>query len=52
MRDFVKEHGLACRGVSFFRQVWDKDVSGIYTDVLSASRSLRFHSPAVSARRN
>ncbi|TNY24433.1 phosphatidylethanolamine-binding protein [Rhodotorula diobovata] len=35
VRDFVKEHGLACRGVSFFRQVWDKDVSGIYTDVLN-----------------
>ncbi|GAA5875709.1 hypothetical protein JCM8547_007046 [Rhodosporidiobolus lusitaniae] len=33
-REFVKEHGLKTSGVSFFRQVWDKDVSKIYEEVL------------------
>ncbi|GAA5908745.1 hypothetical protein JCM6882_008194 [Rhodosporidiobolus microsporus] len=34
-REFVKEHGLKAAGVSFFRQVWDKDVSKIYEEVLN-----------------
>lgn len=35
-REFIKEHELKPSGVSFFRQVWDKDVSKIYKEVLSA----------------
>ncbi|GAA6028740.1 hypothetical protein JCM8097_007371 [Rhodosporidiobolus ruineniae] len=34
-REFVEKHGLEARGVSFFRQVWDKDVSKIYEEVLN-----------------
>ncbi|BGP17591.1 hypothetical protein JCM10213_001240 [Rhodosporidiobolus nylandii] len=34
-REFVEKHGLKAAGVSFFRQVWDKDVSAIYEEVLN-----------------
>lgn len=36
MREFVAQHQLEPRGISFFRQKWDKDVSDIYKDVLGA----------------
>ncbi|GAA5825143.1 hypothetical protein JCM11251_006117 [Rhodosporidiobolus azoricus] len=35
-REFVEKNGLKPAGVSFFRQVWDKDVSMIYKEVLNA----------------
>ncbi|KPV74569.1 uncharacterized protein RHOBADRAFT_45059 [Rhodotorula graminis WP1] len=34
VREFVVEHKLEPRGISFFRQKWDKDVSAIYKEVL------------------
>ncbi|GAA6011683.1 hypothetical protein JCM10207_004208 [Rhodosporidiobolus poonsookiae] len=34
-REFVQQHGLEARGVSFFRQVWDREVSKIYEEVLN-----------------
>ncbi|CAO3664799.1 unnamed protein product [Umbelopsis vinacea] len=33
-RQFVQQHQLLPRGISFFREVWNEDVSGIYTDIL------------------
>jgi large subunit ribosomal protein L35 len=44
VRDFVAEHQLEAKGVSFFRQKWDKSVSKIYEEVLreSFSRFLAF----------
>ncbi|GAA5933242.1 YbhB/YbcL family Raf kinase inhibitor-like protein [Sporobolomyces koalae] len=33
-RDFVAEHKLEAKGVSFFRQKWDSSVSKIYEEVL------------------
>ncbi|GAA5858819.1 hypothetical protein JCM1840_006571 [Sporobolomyces johnsonii] len=33
-REFVAQHGLEARGVSFFRQKWDRSVSDIYKEVL------------------
>ncbi|GAA5873785.1 hypothetical protein JCM16303_002588 [Sporobolomyces ruberrimus] len=33
-RDFAAEHKLEAKGVSFFRQKWDKSVSKIYEEVL------------------
>ncbi|GAA5956966.1 hypothetical protein JCM3765_006654 [Sporobolomyces pararoseus] len=34
VRDFAAEHKLEAKGVSFFRQKWDKSVSKIYEEVL------------------
>ena len=34
VREFMSEYSLTLRGASFFREVWDKDVSSIYTDIL------------------
>lgn len=34
VRAFMQEHGLEAKGVTFFRQKWDKTVSEIYRDVL------------------
>ncbi|GAA5895427.1 YbhB/YbcL family Raf kinase inhibitor-like protein [Sporobolomyces salmoneus] len=34
VRDFAAEHKLEAKGVSFFRQKWDKSVSQIYEEVL------------------
>ncbi|GAA5972018.1 hypothetical protein JCM11641_002459 [Rhodosporidiobolus odoratus] len=34
-REFVQKHGLKPAGVTFFRQVWDQDVSKIYQEVLN-----------------
>ncbi|EGU11322.1 hypothetical protein RTG_02794 [Rhodotorula toruloides ATCC 204091] len=36
VRAFVNQHGLEPKGVSFFRQLWDRDVSAIYKEVLRA----------------
>lgn len=36
-RDFAAEHKLEAKGVSFFRQKWDKSVSKIYEEVLRES---------------
>ncbi|GAA6060350.1 hypothetical protein JCM10212_004534 [Sporobolomyces blumeae] len=33
-RAFIQEHGLGAKGISFFRQKWDEDVSEIYKEVL------------------
>ncbi|GAA5828153.1 hypothetical protein JCM5353_007807 [Sporobolomyces roseus] len=33
-RDFVAQHKLDAKGVSFFRQKWDKSVSKIYEEIL------------------
>jgi len=33
-QDFVEKHRLKLRGASFFREVWDKDVSKIYKSIL------------------
>lgn len=35
VREFVKEWNLETKGIGFWRQVWDKDVSGVFRDVLS-----------------
>lgn len=35
VREFVQDHKLAAKGVTFFRQKWDKAVSEIYREVLS-----------------
>ncbi|KAF9584017.1 hypothetical protein BGW38_007849 [Lunasporangiospora selenospora] len=32
--DLCAEHQLSVKGLTFFRQVWDKDVSRIYKDIL------------------
>ncbi|GAA6020577.1 hypothetical protein JCM11491_000802 [Sporobolomyces phaffii] len=34
VRDFAAQHKLEAKGVSFFRQKWDKSVSKIYEEVL------------------
>ncbi|RIA91471.1 phosphatidylethanolamine-binding protein [Glomus cerebriforme] len=34
VREFMSEYNLTLRGASFFREVWDKDVSDIYTNIL------------------
>ncbi|CAM0141336.1 mitochondrial 54S ribosomal protein YmL35 [Umbelopsis sp. WA50703] len=33
-RQLIQQHQLVPRGISFFREVWDEDVSRIYTDIL------------------
>lgn len=33
-RSFVKQYQLSPRGISFFREVWNEDVSRIYADIL------------------
>ncbi|CAG8665966.1 6751_t:CDS:2, partial [Dentiscutata heterogama] len=34
VREFVNQYNLILRGATFFREVWDKDVSSIYKDQL------------------
>ncbi|CAG8488518.1 8907_t:CDS:2 [Funneliformis caledonium] len=34
VRKFVSEYNLTVRGASFFREVWDQDVSTIYSEIL------------------
>ena len=34
VREFMNEYNLTLCGASFFREVWDKYVSEIYTDIL------------------
>ncbi|BGP25764.1 mitochondrial 54S ribosomal protein YmL35 [Rhodotorula toruloides] len=41
VREFVAQHGLEPKGVSFFRQVWDRDVSAIYKEVLQPKYARR-----------
>jgi large subunit ribosomal protein L35 len=33
-RSFIQQHQLSPRGISFFREVWNEDVSRIYADIL------------------
>lgn len=42
VRSFIAQHKLEPKGVSFFRQVWDRDVSAIYREVLRAFPALLF----------
>ena len=41
-RDFVAQHKLEAKGVSFFRQKWDKSVSKIYEEILRKHESFLF----------
>ncbi|GBC02064.1 hypothetical protein RclHR1_04430014 [Rhizophagus clarus] len=34
VREFMSEHNLTLRGASFFREVWDEEVSNIYANIL------------------
>ncbi|CAI2181742.1 19973_t:CDS:2, partial [Funneliformis geosporum] len=34
VRNFVNDYNLTVRGASFFREVWDQDVSTIYSEIL------------------
>lgn len=34
LRDLCSQHKLNVKGLTFFRQVWDKDVSRIYKEIL------------------
>jgi len=36
-REFVKDYNLTVRGASFFREVWDEDVTKIYQEILGTS---------------
>ncbi|KAF9205772.1 hypothetical protein BGZ49_003529 [Haplosporangium sp. Z 27] len=37
LQELCSKYNLGVKGLTFFRQVWDKDVSKIYTDVLKQS---------------
>jgi len=34
VREFVKDYNLTVRGASFFREVWDENVTEIYQEIL------------------
>lgn len=48
-RQFIQQHQLLPRGISFFREVWNQDVSRIYTDILK-EREPVFGKPPKSDR--
>ncbi|KAG0361422.1 hypothetical protein BGZ54_009101 [Gamsiella multidivaricata] len=47
LRELCSQYGLNVKGLTFFRQVWDKDVSRIYTDVLKQSEPTYGKQPKV-----
>ncbi|RIB20111.1 phosphatidylethanolamine-binding protein [Gigaspora rosea] len=47
VREFVSQHNLILRGATFFREVWDKDVSSIYKDQLGIHEPIYSKPPKI-----
>ncbi|KAF8929707.1 phosphatidylethanolamine-binding protein [Dissophora ornata] len=47
VRDLCSQYGLDSKGLTFFRQVWDKDVSKIYKDILQQEEPVYGKQPKV-----
>ncbi|KAG0300617.1 hypothetical protein BGZ98_009042 [Dissophora globulifera] len=47
VRDLCSQYGLDVKGLTFFRQVWDKDVSRIFRDILQREEPVYGKQPKV-----
>ncbi|CAG8521210.1 19776_t:CDS:10 [Dentiscutata erythropus] len=47
VREFVNQYNLILRGATFFREVWDKDVSSIYKNQLGISEPIYGKPPKI-----
>ncbi|CAG8645405.1 1314_t:CDS:2, partial [Paraglomus occultum] len=48
VREFVKDYNLTIRGASFFREVWDEEVTKIYQEILGVREPVYGPPPKVN----